>query len=174
MRGFGDFVVWGVVVVYKLITFKHYNIKLKMAYRRRVFKKKRRTSMKKRFRKGIRKVNKYDVPLKVTCDITKTVEFRTNWVLGDTSSGRHIISWGADAVGDADNTGLRDSAEFSYWRNKYKRYRVEGVKIKWEPYQWIGGSSAYSYRDLQTATFNESTPVGNMEGNNLKREPDYY
>lgn len=54
----------------------------------------------------------YDTPYKLTCNVSKTVEFRTAWGPGDPDSARFSVYWGANVLGDADNCALRDSPEF--------------------------------------------------------------
>ena len=50
---------------------------------------------------------------------------------GDDSDyrARFTVSWGARAPGAVNEVGLRDSAEFRFYNDNYKQYKVNGVKI---------------------------------------------
>jgi len=69
----------------------------KPSYRRRPIYKKRMMKRRRTFKRS-----QYDTNKLVTCDVSKPMEYRTDWIAGDTTQGRFLVSWGSDTNGGTD------------------------------------------------------------------------
>lgn len=109
-------------------------------YTRRSFKKKRFSKMKKRFTR--RKTGKkYDRPINVTINCTKTIS-QGGWTQGTIDyQTRWEVKWGSTQGGAGHVMALTSSPEWGFWAARFAQYRVNGCKIDYKTNRSSGGGS---------------------------------
>ncbi len=122
-------------------------------YRRKPTYRKKSYRKKKMFRKRrtYKRRSAFDTPFKVTCNVSRAIEYKESWTEGeDLTQGRFGVGWGLNQEGGINGIGLRDSPEFMHWRKSFAKYRVTGIKMTWRPYIQSGTNT--TMREFQTWT----------------------
>lgn len=125
----------------------------------------------------MRRRSAYDTPLKIKCEVQKRLESQSDWVsYDDNDEGRMVVCWGSNIPSTDFSLTLQDSLEFMHFKDQFQKYRVNGLKIEYEPFTYSAGSTQLSIRNLKTCSY-QSYPTPNstaFDKNVMAREVDFH